>query len=209
MKENAVTVKDLFVSAFLVLLVILTCFNFYVFSISFHKSLINSYSTNESYYEIDKNTTRFVTGFDFKYDSPFNQNEISHMTDVRNIIVTEEIIYLILIITLLIFLFTGQIQIFKNVKLCAIIIIVIVLVLSVIMNFFDAFFNVFHKFLFPQGNWQFPSDSLMIQIYHESFFQNFLFYTIVTAAAVIFISFVVLQIIRHSLELKKLSKKKD
>lgn len=35
---------------------------------------------------------------------------------------------------------------------------------------FDSFFTVFHMVLFPQGNWQFPSDSIIITLFPQEFF---------------------------------------
>ena len=36
--------------------------------------------------------------------------------------------------------------------------------------FFDAFFSAFHAVLFPQGNWMFPPDSLLIRMFPETLF---------------------------------------
>ncbi len=46
---------------------------------------------------------------------------------------------------------------------------IIVLVLMVLANF-DVLFTLFHQIFFPQGNWQFPADSLLIQTFPFSFF---------------------------------------
>jgi Protein of unknown function (DUF1461) len=35
--------------------------------------------------------------------------------------------------------------------------------------FFTSFFILFHQVLFPQGNWSFPADSVLIQLYPEPF----------------------------------------
>lgn len=37
---------------------------------------------------------------------------------------------------------------------------------------FDAFFNFFHETLFPQGNWTFPADSLLISMLPEGFWMG-------------------------------------
>lgn len=38
---------------------------------------------------------------------------------------------------------------------------------------FDKFWVLFHVFLFPQGNWLFGADSILIQLYPGEFFQSF------------------------------------
>ena len=48
------------------------------------------------------------------------------------------------------------------------------LVLPVLVGFivlvaFGPLFHLFHEILFPQGNWQFPSDSLLIQVFPQLF----------------------------------------
>jgi uncharacterized membrane protein len=209
MKEEQITPNDIVVSIFLIFVIIMTCFNFYLFSNSFHNNLINLYSTNETYIQIDQNVTRYVTGFDGTLDAPFNRNEQSHLEDVRKIIFIEEIIYVILLVSLLVFIMTGQVHPIRQMKVATLIMVIFIFLLLFLMNFFNEFFTIFHKVLFPQGNWMFPSDSLMIQIYHEIFFEKFFFHTILTTGAIIIILFIITQIIKHSIELKELSKKKE
>jgi integral membrane protein (TIGR01906 family) len=38
---------------------------------------------------------------------------------------------------------------------------------------FERLFTGFHHIFFPQGNWQFPADSLLITLFPEQFFQDF------------------------------------
>jgi uncharacterized membrane protein len=98
------------------------------------------------------------------------QSEISHMFDVRILII---IAFCLFIITN-IFLFNKDFKIkakekFEKKLLTKILIIFdIISILSLI--FFNLFFTLFHKILFPQGNWIFSSNSLLIQTYPESFF---------------------------------------
>lgn len=40
---------------------------------------------------------------------------------------------------------------------------------------FDIFWALFHAFLFPQGNWYFPGDSPLIQLYPPEFWQHAVF----------------------------------
>ena len=52
---------------------------------------------------------------------------------------------------------------------------ILLMILLAVMFFvqFDTFFTQFHQIFFPQGNWQFPPDSTLIQFYPASFFMNY------------------------------------
>lgn len=46
------------------------------------------------------------------------------------------------------------------------------LILSIVCVLaFSSFFETFHRVLFPQGNWAFPNDSLLITLFPESFWR--------------------------------------
>lgn len=54
---------------------------------------------------------------------------------------------------------------------------------AVAVSFFEPFFIAFHKIFFPQGNWSFPTDSILIQLYPEQFWVNaFIILTLLTVA---------------------------
>jgi uncharacterized membrane protein len=50
---------------------------------------------------------------------------------------------------------------------------VIILVGGMAMVSFDWFWTVFHEILFPQGNWRFPPDSVLITLFPPGFFEAF------------------------------------
>ena len=103
-----------------------------------------------------------ITGNNQLLDS-FTSQEVSHMQDVRNLIFVA------------IALFCGFSSIFLHLKkfdkkiLLKILLWFDVIVL-LCLTFFNVFFTLFHKVLFPQGNYLFSYDSLLIQTYPESFF---------------------------------------
>lgn len=98
------------------------------------------------------------------------ENEINHMFDVRLLIIIASILFLITNILLLNKKFKPMIKEKFDKQILKKILIVFntICILSII--FFNIFFTLFHKILFPQGNWQFPHNSLLIQTYPESFF---------------------------------------
>jgi uncharacterized membrane protein len=191
------TSKDIIISFFLVFFTILATFNFLLFSNGYHKEIIKTYNTNETFFEYDRNVTRFVTGFDNSLDVPFDYNEKSHLNDVRKLIIIEEIIFVISLISLFVLILTRQINFLSSIKICAIIIIAILMILFLLMPYFDNLFIAFHKIFFPQGNWMFASGSLMIETYNQVFFEKFFVYTFAISAFIIILSYIILEIIKN------------
>ena len=59
-------------------------------------------------------------------------------------------------------------QLFKYGGITTVSFISLMLVIGIIA--FNSLFTILHKVFFPQGNWQFPADSLLIQTFPYSFF---------------------------------------
>jgi len=95
----------------------------------------------------------------------FIQSEVSHLHDVHVLFV---FFYLLgLINLLLLYLFFRKKRLKKSKYLGALSGIALVSVFS--MVFFQVFFDTFHNLLFPQGNFAFPFDSILIQTFPPSF----------------------------------------
>ena len=130
---------------------------------------------------IEKNSVimDFVNGNNNKIGSiGLTTNEISHLNDVRNIFNKIRIFLVssVLIFVILLFVFYKRISInnmFFVLLLSGIIIDIFIVVLLFAFINFDFSFVLFHKILFPQGNWMFSANSLIIQIYPERFFIDF------------------------------------
>lgn len=92
-------------------------------------------------------------------------DELNHITDVKNLVQKLPFITLPLIIFLF-FLFKKLALNISQVTKYALIILIIILPL--IFLFFIPFFNSFHQILFPEGNWSFSQESVLIQLYPEN-----------------------------------------
>ena len=113
--------------------------------------------------------------------SEFNEREISHMKDVKNLITFLMIIYLIFLIILL-----GVITItllynrknFVNFLIIYLIYggvfsILITLLFSLLIFFgFNFIFNLFHGIFFKSRTWMFSPDDLLIKLFPIGFFMN-------------------------------------
>jgi len=101
-------------------------------------------------------------------------SEISHMQDVKNLFVAGEWMLAISVMILVVSYFIlKNLQIYwRGLRAGSFLAIIIIILLGITMLFnFENIFIHFHQIFFPQGNWTFPADSLMIQIFTESLFE--------------------------------------
>jgi len=150
--------------------------NILVYSTCFHGFLIKKYSDNQSYLDIDKNVTKYITGLSSELNIGFNDNEKSHIKDVRKLILIEEFVFIAFLILFFVFVYKGKLQL-NNFKKAELIVFLIGLLSLIISLFFNAFFSLFHLIFFPQGNWQFSVNLLITNVYQQSFFQYFFVWT--------------------------------
>lgn len=122
--------------------------------------------------EVDEreDLTRSVIDFlKFNEDLPdaFTTSMKNHFHDVRTIILTGWIISLLSLILLYNIDFDKR-EVYKK---SAVTYGILILFIAFLAAFnFDLFFTYFHELLFPQGNWRFPPNSLIIKLFPESFF---------------------------------------
>lgn len=83
----------------------------------------------------------------------------------------------------------------------------VLLVLLVLINF-TASFDVFHRIFFPQGNWIFPYDSLLITLFPSNFFFSMAKKTIIINSAIITIFILVLWFLEREMKELVIKKKK-
>jgi integral membrane protein (TIGR01906 family) len=109
----------------------------------------------------------------------FEPEEKSHLEDVHSIIHTLKISSIAaLVILILIIIRLSMLKDFlHNIKRMLIygsaVTLVLLLVLFVLSLNFPAFFESFHKILFPQGNYAFPESYLLIKLFPEAFFNDY------------------------------------
>ncbi len=137
--------------------------------------------------------------FNFVYNNQplwlnYTSNEVSHLSDVKNVtFIANLVFYVSLAVTTLIltsirnkkewphFLWNASIH-----GICFIVLTIIAIGIS-----FETIFTYFHYLFFPQGNWTFPLNSLLIQTFPKEFFQTIAFtifglaITILTATAIL------------------------
>ncbi len=104
----------------------------------------------------------------------FTSSEVSHLNDVSRIFTAGRVVISVLAITGFLYLIGSILSdTFDGLsyRQSAKILIGTVVVLVLGLVFFQTFFPLFHKVFFPQGNWAFPENSMLIQLFPELFWQ--------------------------------------
>ncbi|MDO8240905.1 MAG: DUF1461 domain-containing protein [Candidatus Moranbacteria bacterium] len=136
-------------------------------------ALQNSESSKADAQIYAEHTLGFLLNTD-NLPAQMTESEAAHMQDVKNLFVVGEWMLVISIMILV-----GSYFILKNpqtywcsLRAGSVLTIIIIILLGIFMLFdFENIFIHFHQIFFPQGNWIFPSNSLMIQIFPESLFE--------------------------------------
>ena len=95
--------------------------------------------------------------------------EKSHLADVKDIMNDLPIVFIVLLL-LFFSLFQRTKEKRKILLYGGLATVAIPVILAIIP--FDSVFTAFHQLFFPQGNWMFAPDSLLIQIYPIQFFYD-------------------------------------
>ncbi len=106
----------------------------------------------------------------------YAHREASHLNDVQKVMRNVDyLLYGLLLIVTLVITFCKNnkdllLTLFRYGGISTVIVISILL-LAVTLSF-DSSFTLFHQLFFPQGNWQFPAGSPLIEIFPLSFFRS-------------------------------------
>ncbi len=112
----------------------------------------------------------------------FSENEIDHMSDVAQLVrkgfYTLVLVFIILLIIYIFFKFLGSPEVFYSLFRGGAVfsmIFLFILALLILIDF-TVNFLYFHNIFFPQGNFIFPANSLLVQIFPERFFKEIIIY---------------------------------
>lgn len=108
--------------------------------------------------------------------SAYSHDERSHIRDVklllrRALLILEVSVFIeSFILTVLLVTGTSLSSLSRITKSGGILTLLVLAVLSLSLISFDYFFIKFHQVFFPQGNWAFPPDSVMIRMFPRGLF---------------------------------------
>ncbi|MBI2572647.1 DUF1461 domain-containing protein [Candidatus Woesearchaeota archaeon] len=142
---------------------------------------------------------------------PYTTVQQSHLEDVKRVMFRVDIAFYscIMVITfILLILLQKKKEGTKNILhliraasiSSSIFILSIILFLSISFNYL---FTIFHQIFFPQGNWQFDADSLLIQTFPIEFFSNIGIHIFGTALILAVAPFIILKIRERVGEISK------
>ncbi len=137
--------------------------------------------------KIKESLQSLIKFFLYKSDSisNYNENEISHMKDVRKIFLVLEITLILSLLILVLCLFKLSKQsLMRILKYSSIVSLIFILILVLLSIYFEQALLIFHQIFFPQGNWMFPQDSFMIHMFPSDFFLNFLVTSLVISGLI-------------------------
>lgn len=143
-----------------------------LFIISFSTiTLFTDYTTamkNLDSPEAMMHTEQVLSYFTFQNELPtvFNEEEQSHMQDVRFVFL---IFVLLFMISIIAFILTDN----KSEALIRGPPALLIVVLLAALIPFRILFNLIHFVLFPQGNWTFPMNSILLEYYPLTFFSTY------------------------------------
>ena len=150
---------------------------------------------------LNSNIIEFFNGA--KLNNTFTTPEKNHLIDVRNLLNIASILFAISLIVIIIAIIYNKKEsehIFNKAFLysgISAIIFNLIILFFTIFNF-DSLFISFHELLFPQGNWTFPTSSLLIQLYPEGFFTEM--------GTIIFVTSIMISLLLILIEILKIKK---
>ncbi len=137
--------------------------------------LLFSYQLTLALYPLtpaQENTLQFFQGG--KLTLNYTTAELSHLEDAAQVIDSADFFFYgsgIIILGMAIHSWKDRIQLQKLARYGGVITVSLLffLLLLLLVNF-NGLFTLFHQLFFPQGNWQFAADSLLIQTFPTGFF---------------------------------------
>src|SRR3989338_3438513 len=135
----------------------------------------------------------------------YTEPELSHLEDVKRVMTFAEVVfYSLLLLTSLILTYYRREKHFIITLLryagITTVSLLIVLLTAVAVSFTSSF-TFFHQLFFPQGNWTFPADSMLIQAFPLEFFitisRNIFLQAFLIGSLFILVSYYLSYVYRH------------
>jgi len=164
-------------------------------------SLDNNFHSKNAIKNLDYDSIQLNTVFNELHylinylNSPFSEDKVldnvdlteaekSHMSDVKKIFLFIQLMMVASLVSILILVnhYKKKLNkkefdklISKSLRTSSIINISFILLIGFFaLFFFESFWTYFHYLFFPQGNWAFPWNSLLITLFPPSYFYNFI-----------------------------------
>jgi integral membrane protein (TIGR01906 family) len=156
-------------SLLLAILIPLVLFTINIFIILFvFNSAPNFLISNKAYSTQHTKIISFLfTGKDTEIRSVLPEDELNHIKDVQRVIKYSAVTLLIIVIFIIYLIKrSSTTNLINSIKYSLILLPFLAICILIL---FEPVFILFHKVFFPQGNWSFPENSILIQLYPEGF----------------------------------------
>ena len=171
-----------------IVLVILFCLAFTSFILLF------SYQATLFFFPLttaQENTLHFLQGKE-QLQIEYTEQEMSHLQDVAMMMkILDYILYITFVVSIVILIYSRkeirQLLFYGGMTILTV---VFLIVISILTNF-ATLFTLFHQLFFPQGNWQFPVGSALLQVFPLSFFVTFSRFMFLPAIVIALLCFIV------------------
>lgn len=164
---------------------------------SFNLNFYRNHNEDENFFTQANNVYLFLQNKSYLIED-FNHSEKSHLEDVKQIFSLSEKIFFISTISFvllsLIFIYRKKYFLFfRSIFYWSVLSLIFTfLILLFLLYNFDYSFEIFHRIFFPQWNWSFPPDSLIINIFNQNFFfkiSKYIFLSSLLIPTIIIISY--------------------
>ena len=213
LKEKIKSFKISLIGLLLIPIIIFGSFLLVSFDINYYDKLFDIYGSNSRLQNSHDLGLEIIDFFNYRSElsNPFDQNEISHMRDVRNIFLALRLIFVVSTAILLVYIISSikeekHLSIIKDLNKGAIYSVIAVILLALLAIPFNLFFSMFHAIFFPQGNWTFPPDSALIMLFPQEFFQRAFTDVLIFVVVFYIILFYITYVLEKILELKGFTK---
>lgn len=179
---------QIIISFLLFLLIFSVVFEITAFDEKLQTELIEKYSKRENKVEEQTEVLDFFETGNLSLN--LTPLEKSHMNDVRNLNQKFKIFIIILMIIVSVLIIINK-QIHEILFKLWIPLLTTILITGVIYLFPNFSFEIFHKIFFPQGNYTFTYNSLLISLYPQEYFFE-LFYTIMLRTILLIIPLIII-----------------
>ncbi len=186
-----------------------------VFSVLNKEDVLNITEKMFKYFKYEEELDYLDPSFQVRYSEEsrsavafFTPDEVSHLNDVRELLAKIFILYfssILLVIIGIILLIDKNIKIFirnlgKIFVISSVSILLFIAILYLLGKNFPVLFDNFHLIFFPQGNFTFPENSLIITLFPFGFFYGFfikiVLYSAIISAAVLAAGLIFVNIFR-------------
>ncbi|MBW2977380.1 TIGR01906 family membrane protein [Candidatus Woesearchaeota archaeon] len=201
------------------LIICLLSFKSATFDLEFYNEEFEQYNPDvDNALGVAKDLTSYLkyTSAGTSYLVSFNEEEITHLKDVKSLVQASLWILYISVVLLVVFAILiynlnkeNKLELFKKTGVVlvggGVLNLVLIGIFRIFMMDFQGTFTKFHHVFFPQGGWQFPVEYNLVKLFPAKFFidaVNLIAYRIIITAVFVLVVGIIILIIQNKIKKK-------